>query len=228
MFLFAVGDNLRYVALPRAYTVQSTISNDNTSGITKTTIEDQNGKVLYTRSGTSGQLAPDLTLDTGEHLLTAKVYGNTDTPLRVSNTVHVSVPFSGEYGPRFGIHDKVMSIADYDDAFFRSLTLATLTETGDQLITCPPNLSTSDNGRFFYVAWPKRLLYGFFQETAQGFTGSWDGANEFDDFNFIGAAEVSLGGYDYVVYRNDFAFDSIDYVFRIKYGSTSPLSGDAV
>ncbi|QYW04833.1 hypothetical protein MPK74_gp165 [Erwinia phage pEa_SNUABM_7] len=228
MFILAVGNSMDYIALPRAYSMQSTISNDNTTGVTKTTIEDQNGKVLYTSSGASRLLAPDLTLDTGEHRLTAKVYGNTDTPLRVSNTVHVSVPFSGEYGPRFGIHDKVMSLTDYDDAFFRSLTLATLTETGDQLITCPPDESTSDNKRFFYVAWPKRLMYGFFQETAQGFTGSWDGAMEFDDFNFEGAAEVSLGGYDYVVYRNDFPFDSLDYVFRIKYGSTSNKSGDPV
>lgn len=226
MITLAVENSVSYIALPRNVKRYVTISTDTIVGVTKIQIENSKGKILYV--GAASKLTQaELMFDTGEHDITARTYGNTDTPISISNNVRVSVPFSGEYGPRFGLHDKVMSIEDYNDAFFRSL-LTDLGEESPQLITCPPNQSTSDNNKFFYVAWPKRLLYGYFQETAQGFGGSWDGAMEFNDFNFVGAAEVSLGGFDYVVYRNDFPFDSIDYVFRIKYGSTSPKSGDPV
>jgi hypothetical protein len=80
---------------------------------------------------------------------------------------------------------------------------------------------------FFYVAWPKSLGYGYFVESVQGFSGSWDGAMEFDDFVFDGPAEVTINGVDYVIYRNDFPFDNLAYTFRLTYGSSNPGSGIA-
>lgn len=232
MVTFSINGNLEYCFSQRNKTLKCSFYMDANVPI-RGYVEVQNasGAVLKTIQ-LEGMSTPalsefDLTFDTGEHDIVAKVFNASTTLNSTSNRVRVSVPFSGEYGPRFGVHDKVMSLADYNDAFFRSLPTL-LGETSPQLITCPPDQSTSDNNRFFYVAWPKRLLYGYFQETVQGFSGSWDGAQEFGDFNFLGAAEVSLGGFDYVVYRNDFPFDSLDYVFRIKYGSTSPKSGDPV
>lgn len=231
MFTLAIQGNLEYCFSQRNKVLRCLVLMDSPPLRGEIQIQNGKGDVLHKEnipaSGTVMNIDVPLTFDTGEHDIVAKAYNVSTTLNATSNRVRVSVPFSGEYGPRFGVREKVMSLTDYNDSFFRSLSTV-LGETSPQLITCPPNESTSENNRFFYVAWPKRLLYGFFQETAQGFTGSWDGAMEFNDFNFQGAAEVSLGGFDYVVYRNDFPFDSLDYTFRIKYGSTSPKSGDAV
>lgn len=131
-----------------------------------------------------------------------------------------------DLGARFGYRAKIKSVTGYDAAFVSGLQTA-LTTTGQQLLNCPGNISTSSNGVFFYVAWPKSLGYGYFVESAQGFAGSWDGALEFDDFNFAGPAEVQINGVDYVVYRNDFPFDSLAYTFKLTYGSTNPGSGIA-
>lgn len=169
----------------------------------------------------------NITLDSGEHSLVAVLRDSAGAEKERSQTVLVSVPEGGQFSPRFGLHDKVTSIAGYDSAFFKSLTTKLGTE-GEQFVTCPPNSSTSDNGKFFYVAWPKALGYGYFRDYTSGsygFSGSWDGAQEFDDFNFAGPAEISLEGFDYIIYRNDFPFDSVDYVFSILYGSTTPGSG---
>ena len=169
----------------------------------------------------------NITLDSGEHQLVAVLRDSTGAEKERSQTVLVSVPEGGQFSPRFGLHDKVTSIEGYDSAFFKSLTTKLGTE-GEQFITCPPNSSTSDNGKFFYVAWPKSLGYGYFRDYTSGsygFSGSWDGAQEFNDFNFAGPAEISLEGFDYIIYRNDFPFDSVDYVFSILYGSTTPGSG---
>ncbi|ARW58797.1 hypothetical protein HOS33_gp157 [Erwinia phage vB_EamM_Y3] len=231
MFTLAIQGNLEYCFSQRNKNLRFVVHLDSPPLRGTLQIENSSGKVLKTvampTTGTVADFDFTVPFDTGEHDIVAKAYNVSTTLNATSNRVRVSVPFSGEYGPRFGVLDKVMSLIDYNDAFFRALPTI-LGEESPQLITCPPNESTSDNNRFFYVAWPKRLLYGYFQETAQGFSGSWDGAMEFNDFNFEGAAEVSLGGFDYVVYRNDFPFDSLDYVFRIKYGSTSPKSGDPV
>jgi hypothetical protein len=50
---------------------------------------------------------------------------------------------------------------------------------------------------------------------------------EFDDFNFVGPAEVNIGGVDYYIYRNDFPFETANYSFSFVYGSSNPLSGIA-
>lgn len=133
---------------------------------------------------------------------------------------------SSDLGARFGSHTKIKSTSGYDAAFVQGLQTA-LTTSGQQLLNCPANTSTSSNNVFFYVAWPKSLGYGYFVESVQGFAGSWDGALEFDDFNFAGPAEVQINGVDYVIYRNDFPFDNLAYTFKLTYGSSNPGSGIA-
>lgn len=133
---------------------------------------------------------------------------------------------SSDLGARFGYHSKIKSTSGYDAQFVQGLQTA-LTTTGQQLLNCPGNTSTSSNNVFFYVAWPKSLGYGYFVESVQGFAGSWDGALEFDDFNFAGPAEVTINGVDYVIYRNDFPFDGLAYTFKLTYGSSNPGSGIA-
>lgn len=185
-------------------------------------------KTLRVSDGTLTALNKfNITLDSGEHSLVAVLRDSAGAEKERSATVLVSVPEGGQFSPRFGLHDKVTSIEGYNSAFFKSLTTK-LTSSGEQFVTCPPNASTSDNNKFFYVAWPKALGYGYFRDYTSGsygFSGSWDGAQEFDDFNFAGPAEISLEGFDYIIYRNDFPFDSVDYVFSIVYGSTTPGSG---
>jgi len=129
-------------------------------------------------------------------------------------------------GARFGYRQKILSKANYNAAFVQALQTE-LTQTGTQNLVCPANTSTSTNGVFFYVAWPKSLGYGYFVESVQGFAGSWDGAMEFDDFVFDGPAEVTINGVDYVIYRNDFPFDNLAYTFKLTYGSSNPGSGIA-
>lgn len=231
MLTLTIHGNLEYCFSLRNREVRLIVSMDNPPLRGQLQIENSTGTVLAVhdmpQSGSVAYFDFNLAFDTGEHDIVAKAYNVSTTLNATSNKVRVSVPFSGEYGPRFGVHNKVMSLQDYNDSFFRALPTV-LGESGVQMLVCPPNQSTSDNNRFFYAAWPKRLLYGYFQESVQGFSGSWDGAMEFNDFNFVGAAEIRLGGFDYVVYRNDFPFDSIDYIFRLKYGSLSPKSSDPV
>ena len=192
---------------------------DGTSVIKTLRVDD--GSLVQGHNQTS------ITLDSGEHVLSVVLRDSAGTEKERSTTVLVSVPEGGQFSPRFGVLPKVTSMAGYNSAFFKALTTK-LGTTGEQFVTCPPNTSTSDNGKFFYVAWPKALGYGYFRDFTSGsygFSGSWDGAQEFDDFNFAGPAEVSLEGFDYIIYRNDFPFDSVDYVFSIMYGSTTPGSG---
>lgn len=186
-------------------------------------------RALKTVAAADAQLVTSfaLTVDSGEYDLVAVVLDNGEKEVLRTSSVHVSVPEGGQFSPRFGILDKVTSIDQYNSAFFKALTTK-LSKDGEQFITCPPDASTSDNRKFFYVAWPKELGYGYFRDYTSGsygFAGSWDGAQEFDDFNFAGPAEVTLEGFDYVIYRNDFPFDSVDYVFSIVYGSSNPGSG---
>ena len=94
------------------------------------------------------------------------------------------------------------------------------------------NASTSANNKFGYVAYPKSLGYAYVRQRASlagayGFAGSWDGAMEFGDFNFVGAAEVTIGGVPYYIYRNDWPFENNQYYFSFTYGSSNTLSGIA-
>jgi hypothetical protein len=133
------------------------------------------------------------------------------------------------YGPRFGVVPKVTAIESFNDAFMQALT-TTLTGGAEDIINVPSGSSTSANNKFGYVAYPKALGYAYVrlkEATGYGFAGSWDGAMEFDDFNFAGPAEVTLGGVTYYIYRNDFPFETANYNFSFVYGSSNPLSGIA-
>ncbi|AXG66548.1 putative major tail protein/T1SS secreted agglutinin RTX [Dickeya phage vB_DsoM_JA13] len=145
------------------------------------------------------------------------------TQTRNINVLPADVPTA--YGPRYGTHTKVMSMSGYDKAFFESLK-TNLTETGTQILNIPAGSSTEANKLFWYAAWPARLAYGYFKDPVSGFAGSWDGAKEFDDFNFVGGVEVTIDGVLYYVYRADFPFgDQYSFSFELTYGSKDPLSG---
>jgi len=152
-----------------------------------------------------------------------RLEGKVVTVTRDVNILPADVPTA--FGPRYGTHTRVMSLAGFDKSFFESLK-TNLTETGTQTIATPKGTSSEANGLFYYVAWPAKLGYGYFRDPVSGFAGSWDGAMEFDDFNFVGAAEVTIDGVLYYIYRNDFPFgDQYDFSFELTYGSKDPLSG---
>lgn len=136
-----------------------------------------------------------------------------------------------EFGPRFGAHARITAESQFNKEFMEALTTP-LTETGAQTIECPANVSTGENGQYFYVIWPARLGYGYFQDITSGsaspFAGGWDGASQYEDelepFE-NGGIKVTIEGKEYIVYRNDFPYDNARLVFSITYGSTNPLSG---
>lgn len=210
-----------------AYTASATLSNG--------TVVDATGSSPWTVAVKSGTVTASM--DSGAVLVTSKVTADAVVTITVKYTLNgktvtatkdvtVKPEQVADLGARFGSHSKIKSVAGYDAAFVQGLQTA-LTTTGQQLLNCPANTSTSTNNVFFYVAWPKSLGYGYFVESVQGFAGSWDGALEFDDFNFAGPAEVTINGVDYVIYRNDFPFDNLAYTFKLTYGSSNPGSGIA-
>lgn len=152
-----------------------------------------------------------------------RLEGKMVTNTRNVNVLPADVPTA--YGPRYGLHTRVMSMAGFDKAFFESLK-TNLTETGTQTLNIPANSSTEANGLFYYAAWPARLGYGFFKDPVSGFAGSWDGASEFDDFNFTGGIGITIDGVLYYVWRADFPFgEQYSFTYEVTYGSTNPLSG---
>lgn len=145
------------------------------------------------------------------------------TATRNVNVLPEDVPTA--YGPRYGLHTRVMSMDGFDKDFFESLK-TNLTETGTQILNIPARSSTEANGLFYYAAWPARLGYGYFRDPVSGFAGSWDGAMEFDDFNFVGGIGVTIDDVLYYIYRADFPFgDQFSFSYELTYGSKDPLSG---
>ncbi|WOL24393.1 hypothetical protein fHeYen902_047c [Yersinia phage fHe-Yen9-02] len=193
-------------------------------------IEKADNTVVAQFSGTIEQYNQlDVSLPSGESDIRATLFnGDGVTRIFSSALMRVSRLSLNEISPRFGIHEKVLSAAGYDAAFFSSLTTS-LTDTGEQFVTCPANTSTDQNRMYFYVMWPKRLGYGYFRDYTSGsygFAGSWDGAEDFDDFTYSGPCEIDIAGVPHVIYRNDFPFGVNNYVFSILYGSTTPKSGE--
>lgn len=131
------------------------------------------------------------------------------------------------YGPRYGVATKVTSAAQYNAAFMALLT-GVMTETGEQTVTIEGGTSTFAANTYAYTAWPARLGYGYFVDYSTGsagFVGSWDGGQEFDDFNFGDPARVMIEGEEYIIYRNDFPFEQNKMVFKVNLGATNPASG---
>lgn len=212
-----------------AYTATATLSDGTTPDVTA---DSGTTWAVSVKSGTAtglsvvgGSLKSDKV--TADAVVTITVtYVKNGKTVTATKDVTLKPEQVSDLGARFGSHSKIKSTSGYDAAFVAGLQTA-LTLTGQQLLNCPGNTSTSSNNVFFYVAWPKSLGYGYFVESVQGFAGSWDGALEFDDFNFAGPAEVVINGVDYVIYRNDFPFDSLAYTFKLTYGSSNPGSGIA-
>ena len=213
------------------YTATATMSDGTTPDVTSNpgstwSVTLKSGSVTGLAVSTGGLLVSNAV--SADAVVTVKVSytNNQGSPVTASKDVTIKPAPAADLGARFGVHSKVKSMSGFDAQFVQSLSTQ-LTTTGQQNLTCPANSSTSGNNMFFYVAWPKSLGYGYFVESAQGFAGSWDGALEFDDFNFAGPAEIQINGVDYVVYRNDFPFDSLAYTFKLTYGSANPGSGIA-
>jgi hypothetical protein len=137
---------------------------------------------------------------------------------------------------KFGIRRQVASLAEMSSqAFLDSLTTTLSGNNGDR-VTIPANSTTGEsldpNATRAYVAWPKATHgWGHFiifdpQTGKYGFEGSWDGALDIvGGYEFDGPAEVTIGGVRYVVYRTDFPFDQMPYVYEISYNSTDKRSG---
>ena len=212
-----------------AYTATATLSDGTTPDVTA---DSGTTWAVAVKSGTAtglsvvgGSLKSNAV--TADAVVTITVsYTKNGKTVTATKDVTLKPQQSSDLGARFGYHSKIKSTSGYDAQFVQGLQTA-LTTTGQQLLNCPGNTSTSSNNVFFYVAWPKSLGYGYFVESVQGFAGSWDGALEFDDFNFAGPAEVTINGVDYVIYRNDFPFDGLAYTFKLTYGSSNPGSGIA-
>lgn len=173
--------------------------------------------------------APAVTADTNVTISISYTSGlvtkTASFTLKVTNTVVAG------YGPRYGVVSKVTSLAGYNDAFMQALT-TTLTGGAEDIINVTAGSSTSANNKFGYVAYPASLGYAYVRQKdsptgSYGFAGSWDGALELGDFNFAGAAEVTIGGVRYYIYRNDWPFENNQYYFSFTYGSSNTLSGIA-
>jgi hypothetical protein len=209
------------------YTATAVYSDGTTANVTNTatwSITNNGGMTGFTLSKglvTAPQVTADAYATIAVSFTSGSVTKTSSYTLKVANAVATG------YGPRFGIVSKVTALANFNDAFMQSLT-TTLTGGAEDIISLPSGSSTSANGKFGYVAYPKTLGYAYVrlkEASGYGFAGSWDGAMEFDDFNFVGAAEVTIGGVGYYIYRNDFPFESNAYNFSFTYGSSNTLSG---
>lgn len=100
--------------------------------------------------------------------------------------------------------------------------------TGASTIT-----TNSPNGYYGYIAIPYDVFgYGYFQQydpqlNDYGFAGSWDGAGFYDltDPDFMSGYLTTISGTRYVIYRHDFPFEDLDYIFSIKTHASSAISG---
>lgn len=210
------------------YTATASFSDGSTLDVTATaTWSISNNGGLASLTQTKGKLtAPAVTADTTVVLAVSYTSGST------TKTANISIKItnaSSAYTPRFGIHTKIVALADYNEGFMEALT-TTITGGAEDIVTIPGGSTTSANNKFAYVAYPAALGYAYVRQKdggSYGFAGSWDGAMEFDDFNFAGAAEVYIGGILYYIYRTDWPMETNEFTFSFTYGSTNTLSGIA-
>ena len=95
--------------------------------------------------------------------------------------------------------------------------------------------TSAPDGYYGYIAIPyAKFGYGYFQNydlqaKAYAWAGSWDGAGFYDLTNpdFSSGYLTTINGNQYVIYRNDFPFEYMDYVFSIKTHASSAISGIA-
>lgn len=135
------------------------------------------------------------------------------------------------YAPRFGSIPRITSLAGFDEAFAESLDRP-LTGTDGEIMQVQPFDSTYNDNTFVYLMYPKELGFIYAEQLDDSgnveYTGGIDGAKNWDDmtFDFTGAAEVTINGIEYYVYRNDFSYENLDPEFRLNYGSNDTMSGN--
>lgn len=135
------------------------------------------------------------------------------------------------YAPRFGAIPRITSLAGFDEAFAESLDRP-LTGTDGEIMQVQPFDSTYNDNTFIYLMYPKELGFIYAEQLDDSgnveYTGGIDGAKNWDDgtFDFTGAAEATINGVEYYIYRNDFSYENLDPEFRLNYGSNDTMSGN--
>lgn len=114
--------------------------------------------------------------------------------------------------------------------------------TGEWQFNCPENVTggatvtaSAPNGYSAYVAIPYDIYgYGYFRcidpdTNGVNFVGSWDGARVYPADTspelYTGGYLVTIDGVRWVIYRNDFPFEYMQYAFGFKTHASSASSG---
>ena len=163
----------------------------------------------------------------------------TKTTTKQVTITNVVAPAQGK--AKFGIITNVSGIPAFNAAFLASLTQE-LTGTVLDRIYMPPKSSTMANNKFGYVALPKaKFGYAYVQAITSangkpgfvatggiyGFAGSWDGTHNFpDEWDIWAPWEGTIGGVEYVIYRNDFPFEDVEYTYEFRYHAVDKMSGN--
>lgn len=218
------------------YTCLATMSDGSTKNVTPSWSIQSAGGLTGLAISASGVLTTvEVTANTVITLAATYSEGGVSKTATYAVTItNVAAPPAG--GVKFGIRRQVASLAEMSSqAFLNSLTTTLSGNNGDR-VTIPANSTTGDSDNpaatRAYVAWPKATHgWGYFRtfdpQTGQyGFEGSWDGALDIlGGYVFDGPAEVTIGGVPYVVYRTDWPFDQMPYIYEISYNSTDKRSG---
>lgn len=213
---------------PSQYTAIATRNDSSTSEVTQAATWSivSNGGLAGTTLVKGLLTAPKTAADVNVTIRAVYVEGGVTRTTDKIVAVKAGAAVAG-YGPRYGVATKVTSAAQYNADFMKKLT-GVMTETGEQTVTIEGGTSTFAANTYAYTAWPASYGFGYFVDFSTGsagFVGSWDGGQEFDDFNFGDPARVTIEGQEYIIYRNDFPFEQNKMVFKVKYGASNPASG---
>lgn len=218
------------------YTCLATMSDGSTKNVTPSWSIQSAGGLTGLAISSSGVLTTvEVTANTVITLAATYSEGGVSKTATYPVTItNVAAPPAG--GVKFGIRRQVASLAEMSSqAFLDSLTTKLSGNNGDR-VTIPANSTTGESleptATRAYIAWPKATHgWGYFitfdpQTGGYGFAGSWDGALDIvGGYEYDGPAEVTIGGVPYVVYRTDFPFDNMPYIYEISYHSTDKRSG---
>ena len=211
-----------------AYTVTATYSDGTTATVTPkwTLTANGTGSTISGSTVTAGTVNADTTITLAASYLENGVTKTASKTITVTNVVVTAKP-------RYGVVNRVTSAAGFNSAFLASLTTV-LAGVGADVFNIPANATTSDNGKWAYIALPAATHgYGYFREYigvgSYGFAGSFDAAKDWVDgtMDYTGPATVTIGGTVWNIYRNDFPFEYMDYDIEVKYNSSDPMSGIA-
>lgn len=215
------------------YTCVATMSDSTTKNVNPTWSISNAGGLTGVSISSSGILTtPAVSANTNIVISASYTEGGiTKTATKTVTITDTDVPPIGESKIKFGIIPRVKSASGFNKAFLDSLTTELFGTVADQ-IYMPAFSSTQANDKFGYVALPKaKCGYAYVRSVepggGYGFAGSWDGAKDYPDaWDFTGPWEGKIDGVDYVVYRNDFPFEQMDYTYEFKYHATDPMSGN--